>query len=276
MARTTLRPSSAAKQTARTRRRRGTRAPSRASVDQLELAGPIPFTGKEQADGIDLGMHESGRALDAAPGDARSEQKAEVLRLRYVERLSVRAIATPLAMSRRFVRGMLGDRKPTAPRQHVLRVSLLAADDSVIRDALKKTPDLRAPAMLERLRALGDTGGISILRKHMRIVRPRPMAAVFSTFTTRPGERLEVDWADLGYLVPAFGFRPSKRRPCCVERPKYRRPTSTAAAHRTVLRSWRELAPWQTHPLQHSSIRHLHLRRSGSRPTPLHSTSLRH
>ncbi len=137
------------------------------------------------------------------------EQKAEVLRLRYVEGLSLRAIATQLAMSRRTVRGLLGDRKPTAPRQRVLRVSLLAAYDSVIRDALTKTPDLRAPAMLERLRALGYTGGISILREHMRIVRPRPTAAVFSTFTTRPGERLEVDWADLGYLLPGMPRRVS-------------------------------------------------------------------
>jgi hypothetical protein len=32
---------------------------------------------------------------------------------------------------------------------------------------------------LERLRALGYTGGITILREHMRIVRPKPSAAVF-------------------------------------------------------------------------------------------------
>jgi transposase len=137
------------------------------------------------------------------------EQKAEVLRLRFVEGLSVRAVATQLAMSRRTVRGLLGERKPTVPRPRALRVSLLAAYDAVIRDALTRTPDLRAPAMLERLRALGYTGGISILREHMRVARPRPTAAVFSTFTTRPGERLEVDWADLGYLLPGVPRRVS-------------------------------------------------------------------
>lgn len=139
------------------------------------------------------------------------ERKAEVLRLRYVEGLSTRAIAKRLSMARRTVRGVLGEKK-ARPRESVatrLRESILAPYEAAIRAELKRTPELRAPSMLERLRAVGYTGGISVLRDRMRIVRPRGHAEVFSTFTTKPAERLEVDWADLGFALPGIPRRVS-------------------------------------------------------------------
>jgi transposase len=138
------------------------------------------------------------------------EQKAEVLRLRYVEGLSTRGIAKRLSMSRRTVRDMLGQTKPrsrSAPATP--RVSILAPYEARVRAELERTPELRAPAMLERLRSAGYTGGISVLRDRMRVLRPRARAQVFSTFTTRPAERLEVDWADLGFLLPGIPRRVS-------------------------------------------------------------------
>ncbi len=138
------------------------------------------------------------------------DRKAEVLRLRYVEGLSTRAIAKRLSMSRRTVRGLLGEKKPR-PRAATatLRESILAPYETVVRAELTKTPELRAPAMLERLRMVGYTGGISVLRDRMRVLRPRPHVEVFSTFTTRPAERLEVDWADLGFALPGIPRRVS-------------------------------------------------------------------
>jgi hypothetical protein len=41
-----------------------------------------------------------------------------------------------------------------------------------------------------------------VLRERMRVLRPRPHIEVFSHFETRPGQRLEVDWAELGYVLP--------------------------------------------------------------------------
>ncbi len=137
------------------------------------------------------------------------ERKAEVLRLRYVEGLSTRAIAKKLSMSRRTVRGLLGEKKPRARTAPAPRESILAPYEAAIRAELARTPELRAPAMLERLRLAGYTGGISVLRDRMRALRPRPHAEVFSTFTTRPAERLEVDWADLGYILPGVPRRVS-------------------------------------------------------------------
>jgi transposase len=139
----------------------------------------------------------------------RDDHKAEILRLRYVEGLSTRAIAKKLSMARRTVRGLLGERKPRPHAAAIPRESILAPYEPAIRAELAKTPELRAPAMLERLRLVGYTGGISILRDRMRVLRPRPHGEVFSTFTTRPAERLEVDWANLGFLLPGVPRRVS-------------------------------------------------------------------
>jgi len=137
------------------------------------------------------------------------ERKAEILRLRYVEGLSTRAIAKKLSMSRRTIRDVLGERKRRTVTAPVVRESILAPYESVLRAALEKTPELRAPAMLERLRVVGYTGGITVVRERIRAIRPRPALEVFSTFTTRPAERLEVDWADLGFLLPGVPRRVS-------------------------------------------------------------------
>lgn len=137
---------------------------------------------------------------DRVPDD----RKAEVLRLRYVDGLSTRAIAKRLSMSRRTVRAVLGEKKPRpAAKAPTERVSILARFEPEIRKCLKDDPDVRAPAVLERLRDLGYRGGISVLRDRMRLLRPRPHIEVFSHFTDlRPGERLEVDWAHMGYAIP--------------------------------------------------------------------------
>lgn len=132
------------------------------------------------------------------------KRKADVLRLRYVDCLSTRQIALRLSMSRRTVRDLLGQRKPKLKPAIQTRESILAPYEAKIRSELAKTPELRAPAMLERLRLVGYTGGISVLRDRLRALRDRPHVEVFSTFTTRPGERLEVDWADLGFAIAEF------------------------------------------------------------------------
>lgn len=137
------------------------------------------------------------------------ERRAEILRLRYVDGLSTRAIAKRLSMARRTVRGVLEAKKPRTRAASTARESILTPYEAAVRAELAKTPELRAPAMLERLRVVGYTGGISVLRERMRALRPRSHAEVFSTFTVRPAERLEVDWADLGFALPGVPRRVS-------------------------------------------------------------------
>jgi transposase len=134
------------------------------------------------------------------------ERKAEVLRLRYADGLSTRAIAEKLSMGRRTVRDILGDKRERSdrPRERAPRESLLAPYDAEIKTMLAADRDLRAPGLLEHLRGLGYRGGISILRERMRELRPdpRPHLEAFSSFTQiRPAQRLEIDWAHFGFLL---------------------------------------------------------------------------
>lgn len=134
-------------------------------------------------------------------------RKAEILRLRYVDGLSTRAIAKQLSMARRTVRSILGEKRPRhrSVVERVTRESILSPYESEIKTRLKSDPDLRAPGLLEHLRLLGYRGGVTVLRDRMRALRPRPHIEVFSSFTQiRPAERLEVDWAHMGYALPGM------------------------------------------------------------------------
>ena len=140
-----------------------------------------------------------------------SDQLADVLRLSLLDGLSARAIAKRLSMSRNTVRKMLG-RAPapaSTPRPSPPRGSILEPYKPEIKDLLEEVPEMKAPAMLERLRRLGYTGGISILRDYMRQVRPRPHREAFLTLDFHPGAAMQVDWGDFGYAIPGCPRRVS-------------------------------------------------------------------
>jgi transposase len=130
---------------------------------------------------------------------------AEVLRLSLVEGLSIRAITKRLKMSRKTVRRMLARTPPPSTR----RPSLLDAYEPEIRRLLDDTPELTAPAILERLRRLGYTGGVSILRDRVSKLRPRASKEAFLTLDFKPGEAIQIDWADFGFALPGCPRRVS-------------------------------------------------------------------
>lgn len=139
-----------------------------------------------------------------------SGKMAEVLRLSMVEGLSLRAISRKLSMSRKSVRKILGRTLPSErPPAKQPRHSILDAYEATIRATLADTPDLLAPSMLERLRPLGYTGGISILRDRMRTLRPHAPKEAFLTLDFLPGSVLQVDWADFGFAIPGCPRRVS-------------------------------------------------------------------
>lgn len=138
-----------------------------------------------------------------AVAPAADTQLPEVLRLSLIEGLSIRAIAKRLQLSRKTVRKLLGRapaRKP--PPDELPRMSLLDAYDATIRRLVDDTPEFTAPAILERLRPLGYTGGITILRDRLRVLRPRPAKEAFLTLDFAPGAAFQVDWADFGFALP--------------------------------------------------------------------------
>lgn len=135
--------------------------------------------------------------------DTAAERFADVLKLAFVDGLSVRAISRRLHMARKTVRWILDrDGGKRAARRAAPRPTLLSRYDEAIRQMLSDTPELKAPAILERLRPLGYQGGVSILRDRLRQLRPHAEREAFLTLDFAPGAAMQVDWADFGFALP--------------------------------------------------------------------------
>jgi transposase len=130
------------------------------------------------------------------------EDWAEVQRLFHRERLTKRAIARRLHMSRTTVIRLLSLREP--PRyERVRRPSLVEPFRVTIRELLEADHQVAATVVLERLRALGYRGGISILREHVAEVRAELVALeAFQRTSYLPGEIVQLDWWHTGIQVP--------------------------------------------------------------------------
>src|SRR5690348_3092092 len=95
---------------------------------------------------------------------SQEETIAEIMRLHYVDGLGLRTIAARLEVSRNTVRRVLGRKRRKPPQPHQARPSMLQPYQPTIKKWLDDTPELKATTILERLRGLGFTGGITIVR----------------------------------------------------------------------------------------------------------------
>jgi len=138
----------------------------------------------------------------------RAELIGQALQCARVEGLSERAIAKKLGIGRETVRGLLG-KTVREPRGPVARVSILDPYLPALRQMVEETPALYAPAALERLRALGYAGGVSIVRERLVTLRPRTPREAFLTLSFKPGDAVQVDWADFGFALPGSPRRVS-------------------------------------------------------------------
>jgi transposase len=138
------------------------------------------------------------------------EQMAKVLELRLVRKMSIRAIARRMKIGRKKVKRLLGlahgERKASAVAKRSL---ILDPYDADIRQALSDCPEIHAPAVLERLRAKGYDGGITVVRDRLLVLRPKPKQEPFLACNYNPGQLLQVDWADFGYAIPGCPRRVS-------------------------------------------------------------------
>jgi transposase len=145
-----------------------------------------------------------------ADPDKRSRRMAEVLRLHLTEGKGIKAIARQLKIHRKTVRKLLGLARRERKDQPVQpRTSILDPYQDEIRRALDDCADIRAPAVLDRLRAKGYQGGITVVRDRLKLLRPRPNEEAFFTRDYGPGQMLQVDWADFGFALPGCARRVS-------------------------------------------------------------------
>jgi transposase len=128
------------------------------------------------------------------------EIQAEILTRFFTEKQSVRQIAKVFALNRRSVRRIVQRRTLQDRRQNGQRKSILEPFKDEIKMMLEKNLRCSAPAVMNRLRAVGYTGGITVLQDHLRFLRRsilRPKEA-FLRLEFAPGQAAQVDWGEFG------------------------------------------------------------------------------
>lgn len=126
------------------------------------------------------------------------------------QRMSVRAIARALHVGRNRVQKILrrhqadrnGEAPPTAlPPPAASRPSMLDVHESFVADLLTRFPDMTAQRIYEELCARQDIvfeGGYTIVKQHVRALRPRPVIEVSTPVEEPdPGKVAECDWASI-------------------------------------------------------------------------------
>jgi transposase len=128
-----------------------------------------------------------------------AEQINEIHRLHWAEHWPVRKIARHLHIGRRTIaKYIVAPAQTAAPRQ---RSSKLDPFKSTIAEFLEQDPHVRATVIAQRLRPLGFSGGLSILKDYLHGVRAQASAPrAYVRMEPGPGERFEVDWGHFDAL----------------------------------------------------------------------------
>jgi len=121
---------------------------------------------------------------------------AEIRRLAEIEKLSGRMIAQRLHCSRHTVAAALAMPQPPA-REARHRAGLLDPYLGQINDLLARYPKLSAVRIREEIARgpTGYTGSTTILRRHLRTVRPA-RGRVYQEVHWEPAEAMQVDWGE--------------------------------------------------------------------------------
>ena len=127
---------------------------------------------------------------------------AEVHRLFHRERWSKTVIAEKLHMSRNTVDRLLSLEKPPHYEREKRGSALDAFSDDLVA-MLAENPAAPATVILERLRPLGYSGGITVLKERLATMRPLLKAAKsYQRTSYLPGEIGQTDWLHTGAQIP--------------------------------------------------------------------------
>ncbi|MBU1912603.1 MAG: IS21 family transposase, partial [Candidatus Omnitrophica bacterium] len=127
--------------------------------------------------------------------------QAEILRLFFAEGLSRRQISTRMGVHRQSVTAIIQSNQVLLKRsQKNPRISILASFHQHIEDLLRIDSNRSAVNILQKLRALGYQGGLTILKDYLRTRRPRCEPKAYLSLEFLPGQAAQVDWGDFGDL----------------------------------------------------------------------------
>ena len=108
-----------------------------------------------------------------------------------------REIAARLGINRRTVRRLIEAEEP--PRySRPPAGSMIDAFEPVMRRLLAEWPEIKAPRLTEILcEDYGYVGGVDLVRKRLAVLRPRQGERPAQKTGYRPGQVLQVDWAEM-------------------------------------------------------------------------------
>jgi transposase len=128
------------------------------------------------------------------------EVQALILNMYYTDKRSMESIARELGLNRKTVIRTVRRREVLLVPRHRERKTQLDPFKEVLRAQLKKDPKVTGSALLNQLRSLGYTGGITVLRDFLlrergQMVKPRE---AYLRLEFGPGEVAQVDWGEFG------------------------------------------------------------------------------
>jgi len=117
--------------------------------------------------------------------------------------LSIRKVAAFCGISRNAVRRALRSSTPPNGKRERSQGDKLAPYyehiASWLRDPVKS--QWTGARMLDELQDIGYEGGRTVLLDHLRRVRPKPAAQAEARFYVKPGQQVQIDWADMGAVL---------------------------------------------------------------------------
>lgn len=140
----------------------------------------------------------------------------ELIRL-HLGGASIRRIAKLLSVSRNTVTNTIaehaaarrgeGSENVGLPRPRHRRKSLLDVHEDTINALLGRYPDITAVRLWEELQARGFEGRYTIVRDHLRELRPRPKKEPVVRFETGPGQQGQMDYSPYDIEFTSEGKR---------------------------------------------------------------------
>src|SRR3989442_4564822 len=138
----------------------------------------------------------------------RIDVQARIRRLYYAEHWRIGTIATELGVHHATVVRLLGRERLRGAVVRPVRASTLDPYKAFLADVLAQHPRLRATRLHAMLQARGYPGGVVMVRRYVRTIRPTARAEAYLRLQTLPGEQGQVDWGHFGAVQVGHARRP--------------------------------------------------------------------
>lgn len=117
-------------------------------------------------------------------------------------KVNISSLSRQTGYDRKTIRKYISSPRSHPERFHHKKGSKLDPFKDYLQQRLEKFPNLSSVRLLEELKEKGYSGGYTILKDYLRIIRPKQINLPEIRFETKPGVQAQVDWADCLYVNP--------------------------------------------------------------------------